>query len=110
MSNVVRMSTLRRAAAAEAARGLDTVGVRHTHVHEHDVGLSQAHLIHGLGAVGGFADDLDVSLAGKHRPQPASDHCLIVGDDDRDHVLSTIGRLTVTTKRPASAPTRSSPP
>ena len=62
---------------------------------------------HGLGAVGGLADDLDLGLAVEQQAQPAADDAVVVGDQDsRRHRCRSQSQLD---RRPAAA-ARSAPP
>src|SRR5215472_5359346 len=52
--------------AAEDAGGIEAVHTRHANVHQDDVGMCGASLVDGLLAVGGFAADLPIGMAGEH--------------------------------------------
>ncbi|MGX1299881.1 hypothetical protein RKD35_001369 [Streptomyces albogriseolus] len=72
---------LRRAVplgAGDLAGGLHPVHPRHTDVHEHHVGLQRPHLVQGLEAVPGLADDREVLLGLQDHPESGAQQRLVV--------------------------------
>ena len=61
---------------------LDPVDARHPDVHQDDVGREVAGPGHGLLAVGGLADHVEVGLDLEDHPEAAPDQRLVVGDQD----------------------------
>ena len=65
--------------------GLDTVAVRHGHVHEDDVGKELLGQSDGLDAVLGLAHDVETLF--EHRStQPLAEHLVVVGKHEADRV------------------------
>ena len=75
----------------DPADGGDAVHVRHQQVHQDHVGLEAAGHGHALGAVGGFADDLDVGLVVEEHAQPHPHDRVVVDDEHAD--LGLIGHF-----------------
>ena len=92
------------AAAHDAARRLDPVHPRHSHVHEDDVGLDAGQQLDGGGAVLGLPDELDVVLRLQQHVEAQPVHLLIIDQHDPDRHGSPflIGR-TARTRKPPSA-------
>ena len=96
-SKVVRMRTrvsVARHGRRDGPGGLDPVEDGHAHVHEHDVGPVELDQAHGVGAVGGLADDLEVVLGLEDHAEPLAQQRLVVGQDDPDR-HAVVGRLAV---------------
>ena len=67
------------------ARGrLDAVEVRHHQIHDHDVRPELLGTLDGLAAVGRLADDLDVVVQLEEIAHPATDHRVVVDEEDAD--------------------------
>jgi hypothetical protein len=73
-----------RVALEDRARGIGTIQLWHGQVHEHDVGLQLARLLHRLAPVADAGDHLDVALGFDQVAQPFGHHGVIVGDQDSD--------------------------
>jgi hypothetical protein len=71
--------------------GLDTVHVRHAHVHQHHIGALCLDQIHSLHPRTRFTDDDEVRLGLDEYPQAAPQQRLIVGDQYPDLHLSHAG-------------------
>ncbi len=74
----------RRTALRECLDRLETADTGHPQVHEDDVGRERVHERERLGAVGGFAHDLEVRLRGQHAPEAVANDRVIVGDEHAD--------------------------
>ena len=98
------VSAAATAAAHDAARRLDPVHPRHSHVHEDDVGLDAGQQLDGGGAVVGLPDELDVVLRLQQHVEAQPVHLLIIDQHDPDRHGSPflIGR-TARTRKPPSA-------
>ena len=57
---------------------LDAVHPRHADVHQHHVGLQRPHLVEGLQAVPGLADDREVLLGLQDHPEAGAQQRLVV--------------------------------
>jgi hypothetical protein len=69
----------------DLARRVGAVHLRHTQVHENDVGPEVARDLERFDAVGGCSDDLDVVGEPDEHRQPFAYSALVVGDHDTDH-------------------------
>src|SRR5918992_643466 len=93
------------------------VQLRHTDVHEDEVGAHPLRLSHRGRAVACLPDHLDVGLRVKQRPDPGPHQRLVVGQQHLDHALSFSLRAAGTGSRahtrkppPAAGPAANSPP
>ena len=68
----------------DAAGRLDAVDHRHHQVHHDDVRPELAGALDGLGAIGGLADDHDVVVELEEIAHPATDHRVVVDEEDPD--------------------------
>src|SRR5215831_4352592 len=101
------------AARDDPPRRLDSVDVRHADVHQNDIRVQGAHLLHSLGPVLGLADDLEIGARVEDHAEAAAYERLVVAeqDADRTHPPPPIGRRALTRKPPPMlAPAWSSPP
>ena len=86
-SNVVSTSTLTsfRAASDVISSVAESPSVPgHPDVHQHDVRLRGVHLPHGIRAVDGLTDDLQIGRRGQQRGEAGADQLLVVGDEHAD--------------------------
>src|SRR5581483_8021152 len=74
-----------RLALAQLLGRLDAGRLRHRDVEDRDVDVLAHRLLHRLGAVLGFGDDLEVGLRVEHAPQARADDRVVVGDEDARH-------------------------
>jgi len=77
--------TRARAGGREPSRGFDPVELRHPHVHEDHVGVETECELHGLGAVLGLPDDVNVVSRLEDHPEPTPDERLVVGEESPNH-------------------------
>ena len=73
-----------RALLDEPARRLHAVEHRHADVHQDHVGPATLGERDRLGAVLGFADDLDLGSGSEDGPEPGAHERLVVADQDPD--------------------------
>lgn len=66
----------------DQTRGLEAADDGHGDVHEDEIGLVLFGEADGISAVGGFADDLDVSMGLKDFADRPSDDVAVVNDQD----------------------------
>src|SRR5690606_4345351 len=64
--------------------GVETIQLRHTDVHQHDVRPCALHEVHRFAAVRSASDDLDVGLGVQQRAESLTHHGLIIDDRDSD--------------------------
>ena len=64
--------------ADDLSGGLDPVHPGHSHVHQRDIRLGLQRLGHGGRAIGGFADDVDVSDVAEQPREALPDKLLVV--------------------------------
>src|SRR5690349_20774392 len=74
----------RALAAAHDFGGRQAVHSRHANVHQHDAGLVFGDGAFDLAAVGGLADDLNVTGARQQHAEPGADQCVVVDDQHAD--------------------------
>ena len=72
----------RQPTLANGARRIEPAHARHLDVHDDDVRLHIARGFDGGGAVGGFADDLDIRLGVEQRLQTGAQDGVVVGKYD----------------------------
>ena len=88
-----------RRTLADHSSGLDAVELGHGDVHEHHIWLEPGNLAGGIIAARGLAHDLDPALRLEQHAQAVTDHCVVVGNEDRDahpSIIATPGRETRT--------------
>ena len=102
---------LRRPASARCDGCLETVQLRHLHVHQHQVGAGAVLGEDRLLAVARLADDFESFSASRISRNPLA-RCLVVGenDPDRHSVLPFNGKLAFTAKPPCGATQRAGGP
>ena len=89
--------------AGDANHCLQSVAVRHTDVHEHDIGTLPSHKGNRFVAGGSLAYHGDVRLVIQQRTEPRTHELLIVCKRDPDHDISlpaASGSMASTTNPP----------
>jgi hypothetical protein len=74
----------------QRSRRRQATGARHRGIHHHDVRLRLHREPHGLIAVRGLADDLNLRIVFEHPAEAAPDQVVIVGEKNSNHWRFTI--------------------